>query len=175
MNSYDKPRQCIKKQRHHFADKGSHNQSYDFSSTCVWMWELDYEEGWVLKNWHFWTVVLEKTLQCPLGSKETKPVNPKENQSWIFIGKTGAEVEAPILWPPDTKRWLAGKYPDAGKDWRQEEKRATEDEMVGWPYRFNGREFEQTPGDGEGQGSLACCSPWDCRDQARLRNWTTTS
>ena len=113
-----------------------------FFSSHVWMWELDYKESWVLKNWCFWTVVLEKTLESPLDCKEIQPVHPKGNQSWILIGRTDAESETPILWPPDEKNWLIGKDPDAGKDWRQEEKRMTEDEMVGCHYWLNGHEFE---------------------------------
>ena len=124
------------------------------------MWELDHKEGWVLKNQRFWTVVLE-TLES-LGL-EIKPVNPKRTQSWIFIRRTDAKTEAPILWPPDVKSRLIGKDPDAGKDWRQEEKGVTEDEMAGWHHRLDGHEFEQALGDGEGQGSLACCSPWGHR------------
>ena len=124
------------------------------------MWELDYKESLAPKNWCFWTVVLEKTLESPLDCKEIHPVNPKGNQSWIFFGRSDAEAEAPVLWPSDVNHQLIGKDPDAGKDWRQEEKGTTEDEMVGWHHRLNGYEFEQTPGDAEGQGSLACCSPW---------------
>ena len=120
--SYDKSRQCIKKQRHHFSDKCPYSQSCGFSSGHVWMWELGYKESWALKNWCFWTVVLEKTLESPLDCKEIKPVNTKGNQTWIFIGRTDAEAEAPILGPPDVKRWLIRKDPDAGKDWRHEEK-----------------------------------------------------
>ena len=134
-----------------------------FSSGHVWMWELDYKESWVLNNWCFWTVVLEKTLESPLDCKEIQPVNPKGNQSWVFIGRTDAEAEAPILWPPDVKSWLIGKDPDAGKDWRQEEKGITEDEMVGWHHWLNGHEFEQTPGN-SGQESLVCCSRWNCKE-----------
>ena len=130
-NSYVKPRQCFKKQRHHFANKGPYNQSYGFSSSLVWMWEVDHKEGWALENWYFWTVVLEKTLESLLDCKEIKPINPKGNQSWIFIGRIGAEAEAPVLWPSDTKIWLIGKDPDAGKKWGQEEKGMTEDEMIG--------------------------------------------
>ena len=129
--SYDQTRQHIKWQRHHFADKGLSSQSYAFSSGHVWMWELDYKESWALKTWCFWTVVLEKTLESPLGFKEIKPVHPKGNQSWIFIGRTDAETETPILWPPDVKNWLIWKDPDARKDRRQEQKGTTEDEMVG--------------------------------------------
>ena len=114
--------QHIKKQRHYFANQDPSSQSYSFSSSHVCMWELDYKESWAPKNWCFWTVVLEKTFECPLGCKEIQPVHPKGNQSWIFIGRTDAEVETPILWPPDLKNWLTGKDPDAGKDWRQEEK-----------------------------------------------------
>ena len=126
--SCDKPRQCIKKQRHYFANKGPSSQSYGFFSSHVWMWELDHKEVWVLKNWCLWTVVLVKTIESPLDYKEIKPVNPKGNQPWIFIGRTDTEAEAPILWPPDVKRWLTGKDPDAGKDRRQEEKGTIEDE-----------------------------------------------
>ena len=138
-----------------------------FSSSHVQMWELDYKESWALKNWCFWTVVLEKTLESPLDSKEIKLVNPKGNQSWIFIGRTDAEAETPVLWPPDGKNWLIRKDPDAGKDWRQEEKGMTEDEMVGWHHQLNGHEFEQALGVGDGQGSLACCSPWRCKGSDR--------
>ena len=122
--------------------------------------ELDHKEGWAPKNWCFWTMVLEKTLESPVGCKEIKPVNPKGNQPWIFTGRTDAEAEAAILWPPDAKSQLTRKDPDSGKDWRQEEKGTTENEMVGWHHWLNGREFEQAPGDGEGQGSLVWCSPW---------------
>ena len=155
---YDKPRQHFKKQRRHFANKGLYNQSYGFSSSHVWVWELDHKEGWAPKNWCFWTVELEKTVESPLDGKEIKPVNPQRNQSWIFIGRTDAE--APILWAHDAKSRLIGKDLDAGKDWGREEKGATEDETVGWHHWLNGHEFEQIPGDGKGQGSLACCSPW---------------
>ena len=150
--SYDKPRQRIKKQRHHFADKGQYSQSHGFSSSHVWMWELNHKDSWALKNWCFWTVVLEKTLESPMDSKEIKPVNPKGNQPWIFIGRTDAE--AAIFWPPAIKNGLIGKDPDAGKDWGQEEKGVTEDEMVGWHSQLNGHEFEQTLGDNEGQRNL---------------------
>ena len=126
------------------------------------MWELDYKEGQVPKNWCFRTVILEKTLESPLDSKEIKAVNLKWNQPWIFIGRTDAE--APILWPSNANSQLIGKDPDAGKDWGYEEKGGTEDEMVGWHHRFNTHEPGQTPGDGEGQGSLACCSPWGCKE-----------
>ena len=138
--SYDQPRQHIKKQRHYFADKGPSSQSYGFSSSHVWMWELDYTVSWVLRNWCFSTVVLEKTLESPLDCKEIQPVNPKGNQSWMFIGKTKAETL--IVWPPDVKNWLVRKDPDAGKDWGQEEKGMTEDEMVGWHHWLSGHEFE---------------------------------
>ena len=134
------------------------------------MWELDYKERWAPKNWFFWIVVLEKTLESPLGSKEIQPVHPKRNQSWIFIGRTDAEAEALTLWPPDVKNWLIGKDPDAGKDWRQEEKGMTEDEMLGWHHQLDGHEFEQALGVGDGQGSLVCCNPWGCRVR---HNWAT--
>ena len=132
------------------------------------MWELDHKEDWALKNWCFWTVVLKKTPESSLDCKQIRPVNPKGNQLWIFTGRTDAEAEAPILWPPDAKGWLAGKDPVAGKNWKLKEKGTTENEMVGWHYRLSGYEFEPTPGDGEGQGSLACCSPWG------LEEWDMT-
>ena len=154
----------ILRRRHYFANKGPSSQSYGFSSSHVWMWELDYKESWALKNWCFWTVVLEKTLESSLDCKEIQPVHPKGNQSWIFIRRTDTEAETPILWPPDVKNWLIWKYPDAVKGWSQEEKRVTEDEMVGWHHQLYGHAFEQTPGDGDGQGSLACCSPWGSKE-----------
>ena len=129
----------FKKLRHPFAYKCPYSQNYTFSSSHVWMWELDNKEGWVPKNRCFWTVVLEKTLESPLDCKEIKPVNPKGNQSWICIGRTDAKTETPILWPPDAKNWLIGKDPDAGNDWRREKKGMTEDEMVGWHHWLNGR------------------------------------
>ena len=154
----------IKKQKYYFVNKGLCSQGYGFSSSHLWMWELDYKESWTQKNWCFWTVVLEKTLESPLDCKEIQPAHPKGNQSRVFIGRTDAEVETAILWPPDAKSWLIGKAPDAGKDWRQEEKGMTEAEMVGWHHWLNGHEFEQALGDGEGQGSLACCCPWDRKE-----------
>ena len=147
----------IKKQRHYFANKGPSSQSYGFSSSHVWMWELDYKDSWVPKNWCFWTVVLEKMLESPLDSKKIQPAHPKGNQSWIFFGRTDAEAEAPIPWPPDVKKWLIGKDPDAGKDRRQEKKGVTEDEMVGWHHQLDEHEFEQALGVGDRQESLACC------------------
>ena len=139
---YDKPRQEIKKQRHYFANKTPSGQSYGFSSSHKWIWELDYKESWAPKYWCFWTTVLEKNLESPLDCKEIKPVNPQENQSWIFIGRTDAEAEAPIFWPPDVKNWLIGKDPDAGHHWTQENKGMTEHEMIGWPYQLDGHAFE---------------------------------
>jgi len=156
------------------ANKGPSSQSYGFSISHVWMWELDYKESWVPKNRCSWTVVLEKTLESPLDCKEIKPVHPKGDQSWLFIGRTDAKAEAPILWPPDAKNWLIGKDPCAGKDWRWE-KEMTEDEVVGWHHQLNGHEFEQASGVGDGQGSLACCSPWGRRvghNWATELNWT---
>ena len=140
--SYDQPRENIKNQRCYFANKGPSGQGYGCSSGHVWMWELDCEESWVLKNWCFWSVVLEKTLESPLDYKEIQLVHPKGLQSWVFIGRTDAEAESPILWPPDVKSWLIGKDPDAGKDWGQEEKGMTEDEMAGLHHRPDGHEFE---------------------------------
>ena len=159
--SYDQPRQHIKKQRHYFANKGPSSQGYDFSSGHVWMWELDYKESRALKNWRFWTTVLEKTLESPLDCEGIQPVNPEGNQSWIFIGRTYVEAATPILWPLDAKNWPIGKDPDAGKDWRREEKGVIEDEMVGWNHhamdmRLNNQETVK-------EGRLPCCSPWGCK------------
>ena len=131
------------KHRHHFANKGPYSQNHDFSSSHVWMWELDHKGDWPLENLCFWTVVLEKALESPLDSKGIKPINPKGIQPWIFIGRTDAEAEAPLLWPPDMKSWLIGKDPDAGKDWRQEEKWTTEDQMDGWHHRLNGHDLSK--------------------------------
>ena len=149
----------ILKSKHYFANKGPSSQGYGFSSGYAWMWELECKWSWAPKNWCFWTVVLEKTLESPLDCKEIQPVHPKGDQSWVFIGMTDVEVETPILWPPDVKNWLTGKDPDAGKDWGQEEMGKTVNEMVGWHHWLNGHEFEQAPGVGDGQRSLACCSP----------------
>ena len=148
---------------HHYAPLPIHH---------VWMWGLDHKEGWVLKNWCFWTVVLEKTLESPLDCEEIKPVNPKRNQSWIFIGRTDAEAETPTLWPLDVKNWLIGKDSDSGKDWRQEEKR-TENEMIGWHHQLYGHEFEWALGVGDRQESLVCCSLWGCKelDTTEQLNW----
>ena len=172
--SYDQPRRYIKKQRHYFAIKGPSSQSYGFSNSHVWMWELNYKESWALKNWCFRTVVLEKTLESSLDCKEIQPVHSKGDQSWIFIGRTDAKAETPVLWPPDAKNGLIGKEPDAGKDWRQEEKGTTEDETVAWYHQFNWHEFEQALGVGDGQGSLVCCSPWGLKesDMTERLNWT---
>ena len=148
---------CFKRQRHYFGNIGPSSQSYGFSSIHVWTWELNHKEGWILKNWCFWTVVLEKTLENPLNCKEIKSVNLKGNQPQIFIRRTDGKADAPILWPPDAKSWLIRKDLDAGKDWRQKEK-------VGWHHWLSGHEFEQVPGDSEGQESLACCCPWGCKE-----------
>ena len=142
IESYDQPRKHIKKQRHCSANKGLSGQGYGFSSGHVWMWELDCEESGMPKNWCFLTVVLDKTLESPLDCKEIPPVHPKGDQSWVFIGGTDAEAETPILWTPHLKSWLIGKDPDAERDWGQEEKGATEDEMAGWHHRLDGHEFE---------------------------------
>ena len=153
------------KSRHNFANKGPSSQSY------VWMWDLDHKEGWAPKNRCFWTVPLEKILESPLDCQEIQPVHPKGDQSWIFIRRTDAET--PILWLPDAKKWLIWKDPDAGKDWGQEKKGMTEDEMVGWHHWLNGHGFERAPGDGEGQGGLACCSSWGHKelDTTERLNW----
>ena len=154
----------------YFANKCPDSQSYGFSSGHVWMWELDYTESWTPKNWCFWTVVLEKTLESPLDCKEIQPVHPKGGQSWTVIGRTDAEAEASTLWPPDAKNWLPD--PDAGKDWRWE-KGLTEDGMAGWHHWLNGHEFEWALGVGDGQGSLVCCSSWGCKelDTTKRVNW----
>ena len=140
--SYVQPRLHIEKQRYYLANKGPSSQGYGFSSGHVWMWELHCEESWTPKNWCFWTVVLEKTLESCMDDKEIQPVHSKGDQSWIFIGRTDAEAETPIVWLPAVKNWLIWKDPDAGKDWRQEEKGTTEDEMVEWHQQLNGHEFE---------------------------------
>ena len=138
------------------------------------MWKLDHKEGWLPKNWCFWTVMLEMTLDSPLDCKEIKPVNPKGNQSWVFIGRTDAEAETPILWPTVAKSQLIRKDPDVGKDWGQEEQGTTEDEMAGWHHRLDGYEFEWTPGVGDGQGGLACFDSWGHKvsDTTERLNWT---
>ena len=172
--SYDQPRQHIERQRYYFANKGPSSRGYGFSSGHVWMWELDCEESWALKNWCFWTVVLEKTLESPLDCKEIQPVHPKGDQPWVFVGRTDAEAETPILWPPHAKSWLIGKDPDAGRDWGQEEKGTTEDEMAGWHHWLDGHESEWTPGVGDGQGGLACCDSWGHKlsDMIERLKWT---
>ena len=173
LSNWTELRQHIKKQRHYFSDKGLSTQSYDFKSSHVWMWEL-YHKGSALKNWCFWTVVLERTLESPLGRK-IKPVNPKGNQSWILTGSTNAEAETPILWPPDVKSLLVWKDPDAGKDWKREEKGMTEDEMAWWHPLTWWTWVWASLGVGDGQGSLACCSPWDHKksDTTEWLNWLT--
>ena len=143
--SCENPRQHIKKQRYYFAYKSLSSQNYGFSSSHVWMWELDSKKGWVLQNSWLWTMVLEKTLESPLDCKDIKPVNPKGNQPWIFIRRTDAEVETLIIWPTDVKSWLTGKHPESRKDWGQEEKGTTEDEIVAWHHWLSGHEFEQLP------------------------------
>ena len=170
--SYDKPRQHIIKQRHYFANKDPSSQSYGFSSSHVWMWEVDYKESWAPKNWCFWTVVLEKTPESLLDCKVIQPVHPKGNQSWIFIGRTDAETETPILWLPDTKNWLIWKDPDAGKDRGQEEKGMTEGENVGWHHRLDGHGFGWTLGVGDGQGGLVCFGHGVTKSRTWLSNWT---
>ena len=172
--SFNQPRQHIKKQRQYFANKGLSSQGYDFSSGHVWMRKLDYKESWVQKNWCSWTVVVEKTLESPLDCKEIQPVHPKWDQSWVFIGRTDADTETSILWPHDVKSWLIGKDPDGGKDWGQE-KGMTEDEMVGWHHWLNGHGFGWTLGVGDGQGGLACCNSWGGKelDMTEWLDWLT--
>ena len=159
---------------YYFANKGLSSQGYGFSSSPVWMWELDYKESWASKNWCLWTVVLEKTLESPLDCKEIEPVHPKGDQSWVFIGRTDAEAETPILWPPHVKSWLIRKDPDAGRDWGQEEKGTPEDEMAGWHHRLDAHKFGWTPGVGDGQGGLAWYSPGGHKelDMTERLNWT---
>ena len=154
VNNLFTEQQWRKMQRHYFVNKGPSSQGYGFSSGHVWMWELDCEESGAPKNWCFWTVVLEKTLESSLDCKEIQPVHPKGDQSWVFIGRTDAEAETPILWPPHAKSWLIGKDSDPGRDWGQEEKGTTEDEMAGWHHWLDGCESEWTPGVGDGQGGL---------------------
>ena len=168
--SYDQPRQHIKKQTHCFVNKGPSSQGYGFSSGHVWMWKLDYKESWGPKNWCFWTVVLEKTLESPLDCKEVQLVHPKEDQSWVFIGRTDVEAETPILWPCDANNGLIWKDPDAGKYWGREE-------MVGWHHRLDAHGFVWTPGVGDGQGGLVCCVSWGHKesDMTEWLNWTDIS
>ena len=162
MKSYDKTKQCIKKQRHYFADKGPYSQSDGFLSSHVQMLELDHKKGWAMENWCFQTVMLEKTLESPLDCKEIKSVNPKGNQSWIFFGRADAEVEALILWPSDIKTWHFGKDLMLKKT-EGKRRMGWQDEMVGWHHLLNGHVFEQAPGVDDGQGSLVCCSSWHCK------------
>ena len=171
--SYDKPRQHIKKQRLLCRQRSIYLKLWFSQWSCTEVRiGLDHKESWVPKNWCFWTVVLEKTLESPLDCKEIHLVNPKGNQSLIFIGRTDTEAEAPIVWPPDAKSWFIEKDPNAGKYRRQEEKRITEDEMVRWHHWLNGHEFEQVLGDGEGQRNLVCCSPWDHK-KLDMTEWLT--
>ena len=172
--SYDQHRQHIEKQRHYFVTKGPSSQGYGFSSGHVWMWDLDCEESWVLKNWCFWTVELEKTLESPLDFKKIQAVHSKGYEFWVFIERTDAKAETPKLWPPHVKSWLIGKDPDAGRDWGQEEKGMTEDEMAGWHHWLDGHEFAWTPVVGDGQGGLACCDSWVCKESDTIEglNWT---
>ena len=150
------------------------NSTSGFSSSHTWVWELNYKESWVPKNWYFWTTVLEKILESPLDCKEIQPVHPKGDQSWVFIGRTDVEAETPILWPPDEMSWLICKDPDAGKDWKQEEKGTAEDETVGWYHWLNGHGCGWTPGVGDWQGGLACCCSWGPKesDMTEWLNWT---
>ena len=145
------------------ANKVPSSQGCGFSSGHVWIWELDCEESWALKNWCFWTVVLEKTLESPVDCKEIQPVYSKGDQHWVFFGGNDAEAETPVLWPPHAKSWLIG-ISDAGRDWGQEEKGMTEDEMAGWYHWLDGHESEWTLGDGDGQGGLACCNSWGLKE-----------
>ena len=162
----------ILKSRDYFANKGLPSQNYGYSNSHAWMWGLDHKESWASKNWCFWTV--EKTLESPLDCKEIQAVHPKGDQSWIFIGRADAEAETLILWPLDVKNKLIWKDPDAGNDWRLEEKGMAEDERVGWHRRLDGHEFEQALGVGDGHGSLARCSPWGHKesDMTEQMSWS---
>ena len=173
MTNFDS---IFQKQRHYFANKGLSSQRYDFSSSHVWMWELDHKESWT-SNWCFWTVVLEKTLASPLDFKEIQPVHPKGDQSWVFIARTDTEAETLILGPLHVKSWLIGKHSDAGNDWEQKQKGTAEDEMAGWHHRLDGHEFEWTLGVGNGQGGLACCNSWGRKEwnMTEWLNWLTGS
>ena len=164
----------IEKQRHYFANKGLSSQGYGFFSGHVWMWELDCEESWALKNWCFCTVVLEKTLESPLDCKKIQPVHSEGDQPWNFFVRNDAQAETLVLWPPHAKSWLIGKDSDAGRDWGQEAYGTTEDEMAGWHHWLDGHESEWTPGDGDGQGGLACCDSWGLKesDTTEGLNWT---
>ena len=173
--SYDKPRQGIEKQRHHFANKGLQIQTYGFSSSHVWMWESDHKEDWVPKSWCLLTVVQEKTLESPLDSKEIKPVHPKGNQPWVFTGRTDAEVEAPVLWPPDVNSWLIGKDPDTGQDGRQKDLGVPEGEMVSEHHLLNGHEFEQTVGNSEDREAWHATVHGVTKSWTQLSDWTTTT
>ena len=154
----------IEKQRHYFANKGPSSQSYGFSSSHVWMWELDYKEGWVPKNWCFRLMLLEKALESLLDCKDIQPVHSERYQPWDFFESNDGKAETPALWPPYAKSWLIGKDSDAGRDWGQEEKGMTEDEMAGWHHLPDGRESQWTLGVGDGQGGLACCDSWGLKE-----------
>ena len=166
---------CVQKQRHYSADKDPNSQDYGLRSAYIQLWELDHKQSWMPKNWCLQNVVLEKTPESHLDSKEIKPINPKGEQPWIFTERTNAEAEAPGFWSSDVHRQLIGKVSDAGKDWGQEEKGTTEDEMAGWHPWLNGCESEWTLGVGDGQGGLACCNSWGRRvghDWVTELNWT---
>ena len=162
QESYDTPRECVEKQRRYCADKVPNSQGCGLPSGHVWLWELDHEEGRMPMNWYLQTLLLENTPESPLDSKEIIPVGLKRNRPWILIGRSDAE--APEFWSSYTNSWLTGKVPDAGKDWEQ--KRVSEDEMVGWNHQCNGHELGQIWGDGQGQGCLACWGPWGCKESA---------
>ena len=164
---------CLECSDDYFANKGPSSQGYGFSCSHVWMWELDCEEGWVPKNWCFWTVVLEKTLESPLDCKEIQAVHSEGDQPWDFFGRNDAEAETPVLWPSHAKSWLIGRDSDAGRDWGQEEKGMTEDEMAGWHHWLDGCESGWTPGVVDGQGGLASCDSWGLKesDMTEQLNW----
>ena len=171
MSYYTKPLLASISYSVKWGCKWPYSQNKGFFSSHVQLWELDYKESWVLKNWCFWTVVLERTLESPLDCKEIQPVHSKGVWPWVFFGRNYAKAQTPIFWPPNVKSWLIWKDPDVGKNWRQEEKGTTEDEMAGWHHQLNGHEFEHAPGFGDGQGRLVCCSPWG--SQRVGHNWVT--
>ena len=175
QESSDKLRQCVGKQRQYSANKVPCSQGQGLLSGCIWLWELNCKEGRMPKNWWLQIVELEKTPESLLDSKDIRSVNVKGNQLWILVGRTDTEAQAPVFWSSEANSQLIEKFPDARKDWGQKEKNVSENDMAGWHHGYNGHELEQTLGDGEGHGGLACCSPWGHKALGTTRNWTTTT